>query len=163
MDHKEGWGSKNGYFLIVVEEKILESLLDSKEIKPVIPKGNQPWIFIGRADAEAEAPIFWPPDGKSWLIGKAPDAGKDWRREEKGMTEDEMVGWHHWLSGHEFEQAPGDCEEQGSLVCYSPRGHRELGMTVWLNSCNKPPGQWYCYSNLNRLRQTLTTIKKIGL
>ena len=94
--------------------------LDCKEIKPVSPKGNQPQIFIGRTDAEAEAPILWPPDAKSWLIGKAPDAGKDWRQEEKGMTEDEMVAWHHWLNEHEFEQVPGDGEGQGSLVHCSP-------------------------------------------
>ena len=91
----------------MVLEKPLESFLDSKEIKPVNPKGNQPWIFIGRTDAEAEAPIFWPPDEKSQLIGKDPDAGKDWRQEEKGTTEDEMVGWHHWLSGLEFEASAG--------------------------------------------------------
>ena len=84
-----------------------ESLLDSKEIKPVNSKGNQPWIFPGRTDAEAETPILWPPDEKNWLIGKDPDAGKDWGQEEKGETEDVMVGWHHWLSGHEFDQAPG--------------------------------------------------------
>ena len=87
----------------LVLEKIPESPLNSKEIKPVNPKGNQSWIFIGRTDAEAEAPILWPPDTKGWLIGKDPDAGKDWRQEEKGTTEDEMVGWHHWLDGHEFE------------------------------------------------------------
>ena len=84
-------------------EKTLESPLDSKDIKPVDPKGNQSWIVTGRTDAEAEAPILWPPDAKNWLIGKDPDAGKDWRQEEKGTTEDEMAGWHHWLNGHEFE------------------------------------------------------------
>ena len=91
-------------------EKTLESLLDCKEIKPVNPKGNQPWIFIGRTDAEAETPILWLPDAKNQLIGKDPDAGKDWRQEEKGTTEDEMVGWHHQLSEHEFKQIPGDSE-----------------------------------------------------
>ena len=95
----------------------LLSPLDSKEIKPVNPKGNQPWIFIGRTDAEAETPILWPPDGKKWFIGKDPDAGKDQSWEEKGPTEDEMVGWHHWLNGHEFEQTPEDGDGQGSLVC----------------------------------------------
>ena len=160
MDHKESWGSSNWCFLTVVLEKTLENLFDSKEIKPINAKGNQPWIFIGRADAEAEALILWPPDAKNWLTGKDPDAGKDWGQEEKGMTEDETVGWHHWLNEHEFEQTPGDGEGQGSLVCYSPWGHKELGMTVPLNNCNKPPGQWYCYSNLNRLRQRLTTMKK---
>ena len=97
-------------------EKALESPLDCKEIQPVNPKGNQPWIFIGRTDAEAETPILWPPDVKNWLIVKDPDAGKDWRQEEKGMTEDEMVGWHRRLDGHEFEQTPGDSERQGSLA-----------------------------------------------
>ena len=101
-----------------------ESPLDCQEIKPVNPKRNQPWIFIGRTDAEAETLILWPPDGKSCLIGKDPDAGKDWRREEKGMTEDEMVGWHHQLNGHEFEQTLGDGEGLGSLACCSPWGHR---------------------------------------
>ena len=106
-------------------EKILESPLDSKEIKPINPKGSQPWIFTGRSDAEAEAPILWPPDAKSWLIGKDPDAGKDWGQEKKGMTEDEMVGWRHWLDGHEFEQTPRDSKGQGSLARCSPWGHKE--------------------------------------
>ena len=92
--------------------------LDSKEIKPVNPKGNQLQIFIERTDAEAEAPTLWPPDVKSWITGKVPDAGKDWEQKEKGMTEDEMAGWHHWLNGHEFEQTPGDGEGQGRLACY---------------------------------------------
>ena len=91
-------------------EKALESPLDSKDIKPVNPKGNQPWILIGRTDAEAETPVLWPPDPKTQLIGKDPDAGKDWGLVKKGVTEDEMVGWHHWFNGHEFEQTPGDGE-----------------------------------------------------
>ena len=123
LDHKEGCISKNWCFWTVVLEKTLEIPLGNKEIKPVNSKGNQPWIFIGRADAEAEAPILWPPDAKNWLIGKDPDAGKDWRQLEKGMTEDEMVGWHHQFNGHEFEQILGDSEGQGSLACWSPRGH----------------------------------------
>ena len=94
-------------FWTVVLEKTLESPLDCMEIQPVHPKGSQSWIFIGRTDAEAETPILWPPDAKNWLIGKDPDAGKDWRREEKRTTEDEMIGWHHWLNWREFEQAPG--------------------------------------------------------
>ena len=98
----------------------LESPLDCEEIKPITPKGNQSWIFIGRTDAEAEAPVLWPPDVKSWFIRKDPDAGKDWRLGEKGTTGDDMVGWHHQLNGHEFEQALGDGEGQGSLVCCSP-------------------------------------------
>ena len=103
----------------------VENPLDFKEIQPVHPKGNQPWIFIGRTDAETEVPVLWPPDVKSQLIEKDSDAGKDWRQEEKGTTEDEMVGWHHRLSGQEFEQTPGNGEEQGSLVCCHPWGHKE--------------------------------------
>ena len=94
------------------------------------------WIFIGRTDAEAETPILWPPDARNWLSGKDPDAGKDWRQEEKGTTEDEMVGWHHWLDGHEFEQTPGAGEGQGNLACCSPWGHKELDTTEWLNWLN---------------------------
>ena len=120
-------------FLTVVLEKTLESSLNCKEIKPVHLKGNGSWIFIGRTDAEAETPILWPPDVKNWLIWKDPDAGKDWRQEDKGMTEDEMVGWHHLLNGHEFEQALGVGDGHGSLVCYSPWGHKELDTTEWLN------------------------------
>ena len=110
LNHKEGWAPKNWCFWIVVLEKTLESRLDCKEIKLVNPKGNQPWIFIRRTDAEAEALILWPHDVKSWFTGKDPDAGKDWEKEEKGMTEAEMVGWHHRLNGHEFEQTQGDSE-----------------------------------------------------
>ena len=117
-------------------EKTLESLLDCKEIKPAHPKGNQPWIFIWRTDAEAEAPIICPPDAKSQFIRKHPDAGKDRRQEEKETTEDKVVGWHHWLNGHEFEQAPGDGNGQGSLVCCSPWGRKESDMTEWLNNNN---------------------------
>ena len=109
------------------------SPLDSKEIKPVNPKGNQPWIFIGRTDAKAEAPILWPPDAKSRLFGKEPDAGKDWGQEEKRVTE---VGWHHRLNAHEFEQAPGDGEGQGSLVCYRALGHKESDATEQLTNDN---------------------------
>ena len=112
--------------------RLFESPLDCKEIKPVNPKGNQPWIFIRRTDAEAEAPILWPPDVKSRLTGKGPDAGKDWEQEEKEMTENEMVGWHHWLNGYEFKilkEAPGDSERKGSLACCSAWGHKELDMT----------------------------------
>ena len=103
LDCEESWAPKNWCFWTGVLGKTLESPLDSKEIQPVHPKGNQSWIFIGRADTEAETPTLWPPDVKNWLIGKDPDAGKDWGQEEEGMTEDEMVGWHHRLSGHEFE------------------------------------------------------------
>ena len=104
-----------------------------KEIKPVHPKGNQSWIFIGKTDPEAETPILWPPDAWNWLIGKDPDAGKDRRQEQKGTTEDEMVGWHHWLNGHEFEQALRVDDGQGSLACCSPWGHKESDMTQRLN------------------------------
>ena len=114
--------------------KTLESPLDSSEIKPVNPKRNQPWIFILRTDAEAEAPTLWTPDAQSWLFGKDPDAGKDWGQEEKGMTEDEMVGWHHWLSGHDFEQTLGDNEVHWSLVCCSLWDQKELDTTEWLNN-----------------------------
>ena len=103
LDYKESWAPKNWCFWTVVLEKALESPLDFKEFKPVHPKGNQSWIFIGRTDAEAETPILWLPDVKNGLIGKDPDAGKDWRQEEKGISEDEMIEWHHWLEGHEFE------------------------------------------------------------
>ena len=103
LHYKESWPPKNWCFWTVVLEKTLESPLDCKEIQPDHLKGDQSWVFIGRTDAEAETSILWPPDGKNWLISKDADAGKDWRREEKGTTEDEMVGWHHWLSGHEFE------------------------------------------------------------
>ena len=109
LDHKEGWALKNWCLQTVVLEKTLESPLDCKEIEPVNPKGNQPWILIGRTNAEAEAPKLWPSDAKSWLIGKDPYAGKDWGQ-EKGATESEMVDWHHQLNGHEFEQTPGDSE-----------------------------------------------------
>ena len=133
MDHKEGWVPKNWCFSTVVLEKTLESPLDFREIKPVNPKGNQPWMLIGWTDAKAETPILWPLAAKIWLFRKDPGAWKDWRQEEKGMTEDEMVGWHHWLNGHEFEQAPGVGNGQGSLACYSPWRHKELGTTEWLN------------------------------
>ena len=119
---KKSWAPKNRCFWTMVLEKTLESPLDWKEIKPDHAKGNQSWIFIERTDAEAETPILWPPLGeKNWLIWKDPDVGKDWRW-EKGTTEDEMVGWHHWLNGHEFEQAPGVCDGQGNLMCCGPWG-----------------------------------------
>ena len=131
LDNKKGWALKNWCFSTVVLENTLESPLDSKEIQPVNPNRNQPWIFIGRTDAEAETLILWPPDAKNWLTGKDPDAGKDWR--QKGTTEDEMVGWHHRLDGLKFEQALGVGDGQGSLVCYIPWGHKELDTTEWLN------------------------------
>jgi len=129
LDHKEGWVRKNWCFRIVVLEKTLESPLDCSEIKAVDPKGTQPWISIGRINAEAEAPILWPPDAKSWLIWKDLNARKEWGQEEKGMTEDEMVGWHHQHSGHGFEQILGGSEGQGSLACCNSRGHKESDTT----------------------------------
>ena len=139
MYRHENWTIKkaehrNWCFRIMVLEKTLESPLDCKEIQPVRPKGNQPWIWAGRTGAETEAPIFWPPDVKSRLNGKDFDAGKGWGQEEKRAIEDEMVGCHHWLSGHEFEQSLGDCEEQGSWVCCSPWGHKASDTTYWLNN-----------------------------
>ena len=133
LDHKEGWALKNWCLQTAVLEKTLESPLDCKEIKPLNPKGYQPWIFIGRTDIEAEALILWPPDVKSWLIGKDPQDGKDWRQ-EKGVTEDEMAGWHHQLNGHGLEQTPGDSEGQGSLACCNPWGRKESDRTEQLNS-----------------------------
>ena len=124
---EESWVPKNWCFWTVVLEKILESPLDCKEIPPVHPKGDQSWVFTGRTDAKAL--ILRPPDGKSWLIGKDPDAGKDWRQEEKGTTEDEMVGCHHGLNGHEFEWTPGAGDGQGGLACFNPWGHKEW---TWL-------------------------------
>ena len=124
LDYKESWALKNWCFWTMVLEKTLESPLDCKEIKPVNSKGNQSWIFTGRTDAEAETPILWPPDAKSWLIRKDPDAGKDWRQEEKAMREDKMTGWHHQFNGHEFEQTPGAGDGQGRLGCCSPLGCR---------------------------------------
>ena len=122
LDHKEGWGLKNWCFWIVVLERTLESPLDCKVIKLINSKGNQSWIFIGSMDAEAEASILWPPVAKNWPIWKNPDAGKDWRQEEKEITEDEMVGSHHWLNGHEFEQSLGVGVGQGSLAFCNPWG-----------------------------------------
>ena len=138
LNCEESWAPKNWGFWTVVLEKTLESPLDCKQIKPVHPNGNQSWIVIGRTDAEAEASGLWP-DAKNWLIGKDSDAGKDWRQEEKGTTEDEMVGWHHLMPSsddlmeHEFEQALGAGDGQGSLACCSPWGCKEPDMTEWLN------------------------------
>ena len=137
LDHKEGWTPKNWCFWIVVLEKTLASPLDVQEIKPVSPKGNHPWIFIGRTEAEAENPILWPHDAKSWLTWKDPDAGKDRRREEKGKTEDEMAGWHHWLNGRESEWTPGVGDGQGGLACCGSWGCKESDMTEGLNWIKK--------------------------
>ena len=119
LDCEESWALKNWCFWTVVLGKTLESPLDCKEVQPVHPKGDQSWVFIGRTDAKAETPIVWPPHAKSWLFGKDPDAGRDWGQEEKGTTEEEMAGWHHWLDAHEFGWTPGVGDGQGGLACYS--------------------------------------------
>ena len=142
LDYKENWVPKIWCFSTVVLEKTLESPLDCKEIQPVHPKGNQFWIFIGRTDVEAETPILWPPDVKCWLIWKDPDARKDWRQEEKGTTEDEMVGWHHWLNGLEFEYTLGVGDGQGGLECCSPWGCKESDTTDRLNWTEKIYYDW---------------------
>ena len=144
------WVPKNWCLQTVVLENILESPLDCKEIKPVNHKGNQPWIFIGRTDAEAEALILWPPGVNSRFTGKDPDAGKGWRQEEKRGTEDGMVGWHHWLNGHEFEQAPVDGKGQESLLCCSPWGCKETRLSDWTTTTN---GSFNC--NLLRKLHTV--------
>ena len=133
LNHKESWALKNWCFWTVVFEKTFEIPLDFKAISQTSPKGNQSWLFIGRTDAEAESQILWPPDVKNWFTGKDPDAGKDWRQEEKGTTEDDRVGWHHQLDGYEFEQAPGVGDGQGSLACCSPWGRKQLDTTEQLN------------------------------
>ena len=133
LDCEEGRALKNWCFWTVVLEKILESPLDCKEVQPVHPKGDQSWVFIGRTDAEAETPVLCPPDAKSWLIWKDSDAEKDWGQEEKGTTEDEMAGWHHWLDGRESEWTPGDGDGQGVLACCDSWGHKESDTTERLD------------------------------
>ena len=132
LDYKESWAPKNWCFWTAVLEKTFERPLDCKKIQLVHPK-DQSWLFIGWTDVEAKIPILWPPDAKSWLIWNDLNAGKDWGQEEKGMIEDEMVGWHHWLNGHEFEKALGIGDGKGSLVCCSPCGHKESDTTERLN------------------------------
>ena len=133
LDYKESWAPKNWCFWTVLLEKSLESPLDCREIQPVHPKGDQSWIFIGRTDAEPETPILWPCHAKSWLIWKDPDAEKDWGQEEKGMTENEIVGWHHRLNGHGFGWTLGVGDGQGGLACCGSWGCKESDMTEWLN------------------------------
>ena len=151
LNYKESWVPKNWGFWTVVLKKTRESPLDGKEIKPLYHKGNQSWIFTGRTDAEAETPKLWPPDGKNWFTGKDLDAGKDWRRDEKGMTEDEMVGWHHRLNGQKFEQPLAVGDGQGGLACYSPWGRRELDTAEQLTCTEAKMCIWMfiteqCYS-----------------
>ena len=133
LDCEEGWAPKNWCFWTVVLEKTLESPLDCKEIQPVHSEGDYPWDIFGRNDAEAETPVLWLPHVKSWLIGKDCGAGRDWGQEEKGMTEDEMAGWHHWLDGHESGWTPGVVDGQGGLVCCDSWGRKESDTTEWLN------------------------------
>ena len=134
-------------------EKTLESPMDGKEIKPVHPKGNPPWIFTERTDAEAETPILWPPDAKSWLTGKDPDAGKDWGQEEKGTTEDEMAGWHHRLDGNGFGWTPGVGDGQAGLACCSSWGHKESDTTERLN--------WTTFNQLYEVGTMITSISQM--
>ena len=156
LDCEESWVPKNWYFWTVVLEKTLESPLDCKEIQPVHPKGDQSWVFIGRTDVEAETPILWPPNAKSWLIGKEPDAGRDWGQEEKGMTEDEMTEWHHQLDGHGSGWTPAVGDGQGGLACCGSWGRKESDMTERLN--------WTKASNpgLPRCRQILYCLSHQG-
>ena len=145
LDHKESWALRSWCFWTVVLKKTVESPLDYNEIKPVNSKGNQSWIYFGRSDAEA--PILWSPDAKNLLTGKDPDAGKEWRQEEKGMTEDEMIGWHHQLYEHEFKQAPWVSDGQGNMACYSPWGRKESDTTEQLN--------WIIILGLWRINETI--------
>ena len=148
LDYKECWAPKNCCFWTVVLEKTLESPLDCKEIQQVHPLGSWSRLFIGRTDGKAETPILWPRDEKNWLIGKDPDAGKDWRQEEKGMTEDEMVRWHHQLNGHEPEWTLGIVDGQGGLACCSPWGRKESDMTEQLNWCDTETRIWVQVTSL---------------
>ena len=133
LDYEENWAPKNWCFWTVVLEKTLESPLNYKKIQPVHPKGDQPWVFFGRNDDNAETPILWPPHVKSWLIGKDPDAGRDWGQEEKETTEDEMAGWRQRLDGHKFEWTPGVGDGQGGLVCCDSWSRKESDTTERLN------------------------------
>ena len=149
LDYKESWALKNWCFWTVVLEKTLESPLNCKEIKPqAVLKEINPACFFGRADAEAETPVLWPPDAKSWLIGKDSDAGRDWGQEEKGMTEDEIAGWHHRLDGHESEWTPGIGDGQGGLACCDSWGRKGLDTTEWLNWTEL---NFVIYSNMDKL------------
>ena len=159
LDCKEGWALKNWCFWTVVLEKTLESPLDCKEIQSVHSKGDQPWDSFGRNGAKAETPVLWPPYAKSWLIGKDSDAGKDWGQEEKGTTENEMAGWHHWLDGHESEWTPVVCDGQGGLACGYTWGRKESDTTERLNWTElkiifSPLAMWkYAIIRFNAIRE----------
>ena len=163
LDCEESWVPKNWCFWTVVLEKTLESPLHCKEIQPVHPKGDQSWVFTGRTDARAETPILWPPQVKSWFIGKDPDAGRNWGQEENGMIKDEVAGWHPWLDGHEFEQAPGVGDGQGGLVCCNSWGRKactrlsgwtELNWTEWLvNAYMLNLEKWYLWTYLQTINR----------
>ena len=153
LDHKESWVLKNWCFWAVELEKTLESPLDCKEIQQVHSKGDQPWVFFGGNDAEAETPVLWPPHAKSWLIGKDSDAGRDWGQEDKGTPEDEMAGWHHWLDGCESEWTPGVCDGQGGLVCCDSWGRKESDTTerlIW-SDLMKLFGWYYLFLKLKNM------------
>ena len=164
LDCEEGWAPKNWCFWTVVLEKTLESPLDCKDIQPVHPKGDQSWVFIGRTDADSEILILWPPDAKSWLIWKDPHAGKDWGQEEKGTTEDEMVGWHHWHNGHGFGWTLGVGDGQGDLACCSSWGHKESDTTEQLNCtetsfhmplCSNLDGSRHCHTEWGQTKRNI--------
>ena len=155
LDYKESWALKNWCFLTVVLEKTLESPLGCKEIQPVHPKGDQSWVFIGRTDAEAETSILWPPHAKNWLTGKDPDAGRDWGQEEKGTPEDEMVGWHHRLDGHEFGWTLVVGDGQGGLVCWGSWGCKESDTTEPLN--------WTVLGSINNFSLLLMWLLGLGI
>ena len=157
LDYKEGWAPKNWCFWTVVLEKTLEGPLDCKEIQSVHPKGDQSWAFIGRSDAET--PILWPPDVKSWLIWKDPDAGKDLRQEEKGTTEDEMVGWHHLLDGHGFRWTLGVGDEQGGLACCNSWGRKEWDTTERLNWTELNKWHWVIHFKMIGFYVTWTLLQ----
>ena len=158
LDCEESWAPKIWCFWTVVLKKTLESPLDCEEIHPVHPKGDQSWVFIGSTDAEAETPVLWPPHGKSWLIGKDPDAGRDWGQEEKGKTEDELAGWHHWLEGRKSEWTPGVCDGQGGLACCNSWVRKESDTTEQLNWSE----DWhYCHQCTDKvIEEELINIRK---
>ena len=160
LDCEESWAPKNWCFWTVVLEKTLESPLDCKEIQPVHSKVNQSCVFIGRTDVEAETLILWPSHAKSWLIGKDSDAGRDWGQEDKGMTEDEMAGWHHGIDGHKFEWTPGLCDGQRGLVCYDSWGRKELDTTETLNWTELNWNSVLLY--LNRIYATFNLYKNLN-